>query len=168
MSGNRLSFLTVKIAGQIVALDVNAVQAVLPMDDVVPVPLAPPAVVGIATKRGHVLTVIDARASITSTAILDTQQSVVVHINGYRYALLVDAIDEVVSVDPSDIGPPPPGMQDVWASLATGAIRIDAERLALVVRLERFVEVTENQATGLNYPLTPDALEVAHRILGSA
>src|SRR3546814_6917337 len=62
---SQLSFLTVEIAGQLVAILVDAVQAVLPMEEIVPVPLAPSRVVGIATKRGHVLTVIDARAAIT-------------------------------------------------------------------------------------------------------
>src|SRR3546814_3268385 len=61
----QMSFLTVEIAGQLVALNVDAVQAVLPMDEIVAVPLAPPTVVGITTKRGHVLTVVDARAAIT-------------------------------------------------------------------------------------------------------
>src|SRR3546814_13446068 len=56
---SQLSFLTVEIAGQLVAILVDAVQAVLPMEEIVPVPLAPSRVVGIATKRGHVLTLID-------------------------------------------------------------------------------------------------------------
>src|SRR3546814_2511903 len=94
---SQLSFLTVEIAGQLVAILVDAVQAVLPMEEIVPVPLAPSRVVGIATKRGHVLTVIDARAAITGDRSSEpTRESVVININGHRYALLVDAIDEEV------------------------------------------------------------------------
>src|SRR3546814_6553762 len=76
---SQLSFLTVEIAGQLVAILVDAVQAVLPMEEIVPVPLAPSRVVGIATKRGHVLTVIDARAAITGDRSSEpTRESVVI------------------------------------------------------------------------------------------
>lgn len=160
-SAAELSFLLVEIAGQLVACDVRAVQAVLPMDDVVAVPLAPPSVAGITTKRGHVLTVIDGRAPILSSPPPATRESVVVDISGYRYALLVDAIDEVVSVAPGDIESPPPGIEDVWARFTTGMIRIRDGRLALIVRLEHFVENSGTQAAGFNHNITSAALEPA-------
>src|SRR3546814_9872537 len=70
---------------------------------------------GIATKRGHVLTVIDAHAAITGDRSSEpTRESVVININGHRHALLVDAIDEVISVSEDAIGSPPPGMQGIW------------------------------------------------------
>lgn len=156
-----LSYLTAEIAGQLVAMNVDAVQAVLPMDEIVSVPLTPSAVVGITTKRGHVLTVIDARAAIADGMLPDTNQSVVVHINGHRYALLVDAIHEVISVGDDEILPPPPAMQGSWANLATGMIRIGADQRALVVRLEHFVEMSELQMPVLNHTLTNGAVETA-------
>lgn len=155
----QLSFLTVEIAGQLVALNVDAVQAVLPMDEIVAVPLAPPTVVGITTKRGHVLTVVDARAAITRRHLPATGQGVIIRVNGHRYALLVDAIDEVVSLDPNEIGPPPPGMKGVWTDLTTGMIRLDSVRRALVVRLEHFVEATEAHSAGLNHTITHRTIE---------
>lgn len=137
---NQSSFLIAQIAGQQVALDVDAVLAVLPTDEIVPVPLAPPAVVGISTKRGRVMTVIDSRASITSENIPSASQSIVVRIATHRYMLLVDAIDEVVTVNAGDIMPPPPGMLSIWSDIATGAIPLGEDRLALIIRLEHFIE----------------------------
>lgn len=142
---SQISFLIVEIAGQIVALNVDAVQAVLPMDEIIAVPHTPPAVLGITSKRGHVLTVIDGRVAITSAPAPETDQSVVININGHRYALLVDAIDEVISVESGDIEPPPPGMIGAWNELATGMIRLGDDRKALVIRIEYFVEMTEAQ-----------------------
>ena len=157
---SQLSFLTVEIAGQLVAILVDAVQAVLPMEEIVPVPLAPSRVVGIATKRGHVLTVIDARAAITGDRSSEpTRESVVININGHRYALLVDAIDEVISVSEGAIGSPPPGMQGAWGEITTGMIRISESRRALVIRPEYFVEAVEGRSADLNQALTPVALE---------
>src|SRR3546814_9806170 len=132
---SQLSFLTVEIAGQLVAILVDAVQAVLPMEEIVPVPLAPSRVVGIATKRGHVLTVIDARAAITGDRSSEPmRESVVININGHRYALLVDAIDEVTSVSEDAIGSPPPGMPGIWGDLTQGMIRISETGRALGTR----------------------------------
>lgn len=156
------SFLTVEMAGQLVAIHVDSVQAVLPMDNIVPVPLAAPTVVGIATKRGHVLTVIDTRAAIEGgQPSASSPDSVIVNIGGHRYALLVDAIDEVVSIEEGDIAPPPPGMLGVWGSLATGMIRLRDDRRALVIRLEHFVEAAEGRSDELNHTITPAALEAA-------
>ena len=156
-----LSYLTAEIAGQLVAMNVDVVQAVLPMDEIVSVPLTPANVVGITTKRGHVLTVIGARAAVSEGVPSDTNQSVVVHINGHRYALLVDAIYEVISVRDDEILPPPPAMQGGWTNLATGMIRIGADKRALVVRLEHFVEMSELHTPVLNHTLTNGAVEAA-------
>ena len=137
----QISFLIAQIAGQPVALDVNAVRAVLPTDEITPVPLAPPMVVGISTKRGRVLTVIDARACISAGTFPSIGESIVVKIGTHRYMLLVDAIGDVVTVQAEDVLSPPPGMQPGWNNIATGAIRTDGQELALVIRLEHFIEM---------------------------
>ena len=157
-----LSFLIVEIAGQLVACDVRAVHAVLPPDDVVAVPLAPSPVAGITTKRGHVLTVIDGRAAVTAQT-PPASNSVVIDIHGYRYALLVDAVDEVVTASAADIAPPPPGLEPAWACFTTGMIRLAGERIALVVRLEHFVELSVKGLPAFNHPITTAAVE-AHAL----
>src|SRR3546814_8325145 len=82
-----------------------------------------------------------------------------ININGHRYALLVDAIDEVISVSEDAIGSPPPGMQCLWGDITTGRIRISERRRALVLRPEYLVEAVEGRSADLNQALPPVALE---------
>src|SRR3546814_1878978 len=84
---------------------------------------------------------------------------VVININGHRYALLVDAIDEVISVSADAIGSPPPGMQGIWGDITTGRLRISERRRALVIRPEHFVEAVEGRSADLNQARTPAALD---------
>lgn len=135
----QLSFLVIEIAGQLAALDVEHVRAVMPLDRIVPVPLAPPTVVGISTQRGRVMTVIDARACVSSFPPPPTHQSVVVMIGNQRYALLVDGIEEVISVLPEALSAPPPALQDEWARMVVGMITLENGRLCLVLNPEYFI-----------------------------
>ncbi len=94
-------FLIAQIAGYRVALPAESVESVVEIDLVTPVPLAPPHVFGLAALRSRTLTIIDPMASLGLTPRLTSAipaEAVVVTVEGHLYGLLVEVVEDVVSV----------------------------------------------------------------------
>lgn len=96
---NRL-LLVVTIAGRRIALSADEINSVIELDCLIPVPRAPVHVAGLSALRSRVLTVIDCRCSLELAPVspdAGQPQAAVVEVEGHLYALLVDAIEDVVS-----------------------------------------------------------------------
>ena len=89
--------LVAMIGGEQVAINAAAIEAVVDLWQVVPVPLAAEHVIGLAAVRSRVLTVIDAAAAVGLRAKATGNRAIVIETEGHRYALRVDSIAEVVA-----------------------------------------------------------------------
>ena len=92
--------LIVSIAGSRVALPAAAVESVVELDTLIPVPRAPAHLAGLSALRSRVLTVIDCQRSLElgTTDLNDGElhEAAVVELDGHHYALTVDAVEDVV------------------------------------------------------------------------
>jgi purine-binding chemotaxis protein CheW len=119
------------IGTQRVAFDATGVEAVVDIAMVVPVPLAAAHVVGLAAIRSQVITVIDCGVATGGGFSAPTGRAIVTAIDGHRYALRVDQVDDVISgtthaaSDHMQLGP-------AWRALAVGIIEIE-DGFALVI-----------------------------------
>lgn len=122
---------------------VEHVQEVLFHQAIIPVPLAPPVVRGLINLRGQIITVIDLRTCLDLPAnpaplrpvnmIVRTQEGVI--------SFLVDAIGDVVDVDPSKFEPSPETLKGTVANLTTGLYKID-NQILLPLDPNKVVELT--------------------------
>ena len=91
--------LVVTIADERVALPAAAVEAVVELDTLIPVPRAAPHVAGLSALRSRVLTVIDCMRSL-ELGVTDCsdgiREAAVVELDGHHYALIVDLVEDVV------------------------------------------------------------------------
>jgi purine-binding chemotaxis protein CheW len=112
-----------RIGNHHVAFDAKAVEAVIDLGDIVPVPLAPPHICGLAAVRSQVLTVVDVSAALSGEAGSGTsRRALVVARDKHRYALLVDAVEEVAA--PQSVSTHiPPGLGASWARAARGTMQ---------------------------------------------
>lgn len=115
--------LIARIAGQEVALLADAIESVVELDQVTPVPLAAAHVAGLAALRSRVLTVIDSYAAIGLPAPPATgvRHAVVVTIDGHAYGLTVDEVEDV-DADGAEVLPLPPALARGWARIAVGLV----------------------------------------------
>ena len=90
--------LIVRIAGERVALPAAEVESVVEIEALTPVPGAAGHVAGLAALRSRVLTVIDCLASLDPSRRLpaDAREAVMAVVDGHPYALLVEAVEDVV------------------------------------------------------------------------
>jgi Chemotaxis signal transduction protein len=126
--------LIVSIAGERVALRSEAVESVVELDTLIPVPRAAPHVAGLSALRSRVLTVIDCRRSLElgATDCSDgIREAAVVELDGHHYALIVDLVEDVVEAV-SEPSPVRAAMAPGWERVAKGMVETEEGPLLLV------------------------------------
>lgn len=126
--------LIVTIAGSRVALPAAAVESVVELDTLVPVPRAPTHVAGLSALRSRVLTVIDCMRSL-ELGVTDCadgiREAAVVEVEGHHYALIVDAVEDVTEAA-SDPTPMRAAMAAGWERASRGMVETEEGPLLLV------------------------------------
>ena len=126
--------LIVTIAGQRVAFPADAVESVVELDTLIQVPRVQPHVAGLSALRSRVLTVIDCRRSLELGDCDSSdgfREAAVVELDGHHYALIVDAVEDVVDAL-SDQTPIRAAMEDGWERVSLGMVETEEGPLLLV------------------------------------
>jgi purine-binding chemotaxis protein CheW len=126
--------LIVTIAGQRVALPADAVESVVELDTLIPVPRAAPHVAGLSALRSRVLTVIDCTRSLelgSNDCADGIREAAVVELDGHHYALIVDLVEDVVEAQ-SDPAPIRAAMGPGWERVSAGMVETEAGPLLVV------------------------------------
>ena len=128
--------LLVTIAGSRVALPSAAVESVVELDTLIPVPRAAPHVAGLSALRSRVLTVIDCKraldlGSTQRAAPGEIQEAVVVELDGHHYALLVYIVEDVVEASAAPVHIRA-AMESGWERVAIGMVESEVGPLLLV------------------------------------
>ena len=126
--------LIVSIGGSRVAFPSAAVESVVELDTLIPVPRAAAHVAGLSALRSRVLTVIDTVRSLdlgTSDCTDGIREAAVVELDGHHYALIVDSVEDVVEAL-SEPTPIRAAMGEGWERVALGMVETEDGPLLLV------------------------------------
>ena len=126
--------LVVTIAGERVALPADAVESVVELDTLIPVPRAAPHIAGLSALRSRVLTVIDCKRSLElghSDCSNGIREAAVVEFDGHHYALIVDLVEDVLEAL-SEPAPVRAAMGVGWERVAQGMVDTETGPLLLV------------------------------------
>ena len=126
--------LIVTIDGERVALPAAAVESVVELDTLIPVPRAAAHVAGLSALRSRVLTVIDCMRSLElgDTDWSDViREAAVVELEGHHYALIVDLVEDVVEAL-SDPLPVRAAMGSGWERASQGMVETESGPLLLI------------------------------------
>jgi purine-binding chemotaxis protein CheW len=126
--------LIVTIAGSRVALPAAAVESVVELDALIPVPRAPAHLAGLSALRSRVLTVIDTLRSLElgeSDCSDGIREAAVVEVEGHHYALIVDVVEDVVEAL-SDPSPVRAAMGSGWQRVSKGMVETEEGPLLLI------------------------------------
>ena len=139
--------LVVTIGGERVALPAAAVESVVELDALIPVPRAPAHVAGLSALRSRVLTVIDCMRSLElgATDCSDgIYEAAVVELDGHHYALIVD-LGEDVGEAMSEPVTLRAAMGEGWERVSKGMVETEQGPL-LLVDIGAIVSGAERQA----------------------
>ena len=126
--------LIVSIAGSRVAFPSAAIESVVELDTLIPVPRAAPHVAGLSALRSRVLTVIDTVRSLDlgeSDCSDGIREAAVVEYDGHHYALIVDTVEDVVEAM-SDPSPVRAAMGEGWERVSLGMVETEEGPLLLI------------------------------------
>ena len=126
--------LTITVGGQACGVPVLAVRDVLGPQSITPIPLAPPEVEGAMNLRGRIVTAVDLRRRLGLPAREKGAQpmSVVVEHGGELYAMLADAVGDVVPLQASERDGNPPTLDPLWRDVSRGVHQRDGQLLILL------------------------------------
>jgi purine-binding chemotaxis protein CheW len=126
--------LVVTIAGERVALPASAVESVVELDTLIPVPRVPAHIAGLSALRSRVLTVVDCMRSL-ELGVTDCsdgiREAAVVEIDGHHYALIVDLVEDVVEAE-SEPQPVRAAMGPGWERVSQGMVDTEVGPLLVV------------------------------------
>jgi purine-binding chemotaxis protein CheW len=119
-------FVTFTVARQVCGVPVLLVRDVLGEQTITRIPLAPAEVAGSLNLRGRIVTAVDLRRRLRLPAAPPgtPRMSVVTEQGGELYALLVDQVNEVMSLRSSQFEHTPPTLPAVWAAYGGGIYRL--------------------------------------------
>jgi purine-binding chemotaxis protein CheW len=127
-------------------LDIHAVQEIVRLPKITPVPKAPAYVKGVSNLRGNVLPIINSRVRFGMPAndSEDNNRVVVVELNGAPTGLIVDGVREVMHVKKRDVEPAPPVVHGVDSRFLEGVVKLDeGKRLVMLLAHNQLTDLQD-------------------------
>jgi purine-binding chemotaxis protein CheW len=139
-------FLFASIASAPIAIRASEIEAVVRLGDIVPIPLVPAHVRGLAALRSRVLTVVDMEGRIFGAAGRDQPASlaIIADIAAHSYGFLVDSVSDITQA-PGGVLPIRGRIDPAWAPFAAGLVERDG-RSHLLLSLSDFVSTPGSTA----------------------
>ena len=133
--------ITFQLGDQVLGIDIMAIREIRAWSPATPLPNVPPHVRGVVNLRGVVLPVLDLRHRLGWGLTDPTARHViiVVRIGDQLQGLIVDAVNDIVTVAPDAMQPLPDMGEAVAANFLEGLATIE-ERLILILALDRLVD----------------------------
>jgi len=133
----RVQLVSTELCGELYGIQIHLVQEVLRVGPITRVPGAPVPFIGITSLRGKILPVLDLRVrlGLPCSVPQPRRRIVVIELQGRLLGLLVDAVQQVLTLTASKIEPPPEG-----SDLLGGVAQLEGGRLLLLLELGRLLE----------------------------
>ena len=125
-------FVTFRIEGDLLGMDVLRVREINRILDITPVPRAPAYVRGLVNLRGQILTVFDLgiRLGLPSREITDESHNVV--LKHHLVGLLVDSIGNIVQCDELEVEQCPANAGGIEEQFIEGVLKLEDELLVIL------------------------------------
>ena len=135
---------TLTVGEQLCGVPVLAVRDILGEHKITRIPLAPAEIAGSLNLRGRIVTAIDLRQRLHLPPAPADQprMSVVAEQGGELYALLVDQVSEVMSLQAGAFERNPPTLPPTWAQFSSGIYLLEG-RLLVVLDVAKLLALTE-------------------------
>ncbi len=136
------AFVTLMLGDQLCGVPVLCVRDVLADQTIARIPLAPPEVAGNLNLRGRIVTAIDLRERLRLATRPEgvAAMSIVTEQGSELYALLVDQVSEVLTLQRSRMETNPPTLPAIWADNSVGIYRLE-QGLMVVLSVDRLLQL---------------------------
>lgn len=148
----------VRAGGYLWALPAQSVQAVFRIASIAPVPLAPPAIEGLVNLRGRVVVAVNLARRLLGTdqSVSGSAPSLAVAIEHGAdvFALVIDDVGDVASIEPTDRMELPPHVPADLARLTKAWLKT-RDGLVPLLDVDRLVDLAADRRSGVDRRATP-------------
>ena len=143
----QVEYVTVTVDGQLLGLPIDRVHDVFVVSEMTSVPLASPEIAGLLNLRGRVVTAVSLRRRLrlSDAGAAERRMAVGLEHQGEAYGLLVDAVGEVLKLDPEQLQPNPVHLDPRWASLSHGVHQL-ASTLLIILNVDQILHFDTQKA----------------------
>ena len=136
-------FLIAHINGARVTIDSESIESLVHVQEVISVPKCDPRIAGLFALRSRVLTLIDSQYLVTgkNRQVQKGALAVVAEISGHHFGLLVDSVEDVVTITVEQIEHNIKPAK-AWAPLVTGTASVGGE-MVMILDPARLVNAEE-------------------------
>ncbi|MFC0214359.1 chemotaxis protein CheW [Paenibacillus chartarius] len=126
-------------------VEVEKVKTIERMQPLTRVPKSPEFIKGVINLRGVVIPIIDLRSrfGLTVDEYTDNTRIIIVSAGEYEVGLIVDAANDVIDLDESQIDHPPEVVGGIKAKYLRGIARIGDDRLLVLLNLDQVLNKQE-------------------------
>lgn len=127
-------FVTLRLGEQLFGISVLAVQDVMRKQPIAMIPLASEVIAGSLNVRGRIVTAFNMRRRLGMTAYPnpDNIMMVVVDFQHELFALMVDAVGDVLTLPMNRFEKTPANIDPNWRSVAAGVFKLETELLVIL------------------------------------
>lgn len=113
------------LSRQLFAFDVGYVEEVFQIKSILPIPGTPPYIVGIASLRGPLISIIDLRqlCNLHEKAVMGSDKTLIVKTNAMRVGVMTDEVSGLEFIPDSDISPESPIFSHIPRRFVEGITR---------------------------------------------
>lgn len=132
-------YLNFNVGNEIYGIEIRYVIQIIGMQEITEMPEMPPSMKGFISLRGNVIPVVSMRSRFGKAECTYSDRTciVVVQVGKKEIGLIVDAIQETITIDPDSISSPPATGESVNNSYIMGVARLPNERSAVLIRVNR-------------------------------
>jgi purine-binding chemotaxis protein CheW len=138
---NQKQFATFTVGNLLFGIPVHEVQEILRYQNLTPVPLSSPIIKGLLNLRGQIITAIDMRKRLSVPEEVPDQHcmNVIIDSEDQRISLVVDAVGDVLELEPSAFEPLPATVNADLRNLSKGVYKL-TDKVLLVLNTRAALE----------------------------
>jgi len=134
----QIQLVTFQISEELYGVDIMDVKEIVRVQDIRAIPNAPVYVEGLFNLRGEIVPIISLhkRFHLKKAQIGDDEELlsgfIIIDIDGMKLGVIIDKIERVVSIEASDIQPPPQMLAGIGAEYIQGVVNRDSGYLIIL------------------------------------
>lgn len=144
--GAATQYLTIHLAHEEYGIDILSVREIRGWSAVTRIPQAPPYVLGVLNLRGAIVPVIDMRLrfGLAREEYNATTVTVIITVAGRQFGVVVDAVSDVLDIEPAQVRPVPDMGTTVDTEYLKGLTSV-GERMVLLLDVDKLLQPQDAQ-----------------------
>lgn len=128
-------------------IDIMTVQEIILMGEITKIPEVADYISGLINLRGKVIPILELRKRFGLGSVEATEHTriVVVNAGGTTFGITVDAVNEVLRIDPAQMEPPPQGLVGLEAAYIKGLVKME-EKIMILLNMESILSSEDEAA----------------------